>query len=122
MSVDFTLPWAQGMESIPLGGGYIPAYPGAYPGMEHPRGGQCCVWGGGGGIHGLTLIDSCTKASKRTNVLCLPLCLAGTEAGSTDGAMPAEAMERLWLLSENGLPQMLPLLAATSVEHRGAQR
>ena len=25
------------MESIPLGGGYIPSYPGTYPGMEHPR-------------------------------------------------------------------------------------
>ena len=24
------------MESIPLGGGYIPSYPGTYPGMEHP--------------------------------------------------------------------------------------
>ena len=37
MSVHFTIPWAQGMESIPSGGGYIPSYPGTYPGMEHPR-------------------------------------------------------------------------------------
>jgi len=40
MSVHFTIPWAQGMESIPSGGGYIPSYPDTYPGMEHPREGE----------------------------------------------------------------------------------
>jgi len=34
--IQFTIPWAQGMESIPSGRGYIPSYPGTYPGMEHP--------------------------------------------------------------------------------------
>jgi len=42
MSVHFTIPWAQGMESIPLRGGYrvhalIPGYIPGYMGMaEHP--------------------------------------------------------------------------------------
>jgi len=37
MSVHFTIPLAQGTESIPLGGGCLPSYPGTYLGMEHPR-------------------------------------------------------------------------------------